>query len=43
MEKVCSQLLISTPTDGKVETADLPNVPASFNTSYIEEGLGITL
>lgn len=29
-------------TDGKVETADLPNVPASFNTSYIEEGLGIT-
>jgi hypothetical protein len=29
-------------SDGKVEVADLPNVPASFNTSYIEEGLGIT-
>ena len=28
-------------TDGKVDKNDLPNVPASFNASYIQEGLGI--
>lgn len=30
-------------SDGKVLEEDLPNVPASFDTSYIEEALGITI
>lgn len=30
-------------TDGKVQTEDLPNVPTSFDTSYIEEALGINV
>lgn len=30
-------------SDGKVQTEDLPNVPTSFDTSYIEEALGINV